>query len=854
MKYDFSASLFRPPIQEGATELFSDRQQQSLRVLVNTLSFAVPAIAAALVVRHDPLPLISVTLLLTAVVLVCQLLVRTGRTSLVPNLLIFSVLLAGIGATVAQGTVRSGAVLVMLAAVVASGTYLSHRAVVLCASVTIGSLILINLAERENLLIPTKLINDWPLWLTQSAVLISLLIMVFYGRSRLETAYKNQSRALTHWERIAGALRESQARFMALFHSNPAAVLVQAEETGLVLDANAAFVSMFGFSVDDMRGLEPPQLWHSVEDQQALQSSLLKHNRIQGERVRARRRDGTAFDALVYAEFVTRGDERLVITMVLDVSAETQARKALEKSEERFSKAFNFSPLGMTITRNCDGMFLEVNAANERVLGFSRQDFMARTAIEAGVWLSDADRKAYIQALQHDGRLMGYETRMRNKQGDPVNVKIWSERIELDNEACNLAFTLNVTEEKRKADLLMSVAKGVSGKTGEAFFQSLVEQLAHAIGAHGVVVAELKQPEELVSLALTCGGVPVPATALTLAGTPLEQALQAPGLWLSDAEATTLFSASPGQQQVPLQSFAGVALRDDDGSVIGLLGAFWRERIEPSADMQALMTIFASRCNAELLRLYRDRDLLKLQATLEQRVIDRTAQLELLNRELDTFAYSVSHDLKSPLRSIDGFMHLLQEQTQERCTPDDHMLMSRVMGSAQRMHGLINDLLALARVSQTQLQRARVNLSGIADEVIRQERQRDPDHLVEVQVTPDLYADCDARLVKIVLENLLGNAWKYSRKVPRPRIELGLVANGASGMPMYFVRDNGAGFDMSRSDRLFKPFSRLHQPSEFHGSGIGLATVRRIIERHGGQIAGEGVVGQGSTFQFSFGS
>ena len=160
MKYDFSASLFRPPIQEGATELFSDRQQQSLRVLVNTLSFAVPAIAAALVVRHDPLPLISVTLLLTAVVLICQLLVRTGRTSLVPNLLIFSVLLAGIGATVAQGTVRSGAVLVMLAAVVASGTYLSHRAVVLCASVTIGSLILINLAERENLLIPTKLIND----------------------------------------------------------------------------------------------------------------------------------------------------------------------------------------------------------------------------------------------------------------------------------------------------------------------------------------------------------------------------------------------------------------------------------------------------------------------------------------------------------------------------------------------------------------------------------------------------------------------------------------------------------------------------------------------------------------------
>lgn len=853
MKYDFSASLFHPPAQEEATELFGERQQQSLRVLVNTLTFAVPAIAAALVARHDSPALISVALLLAAVVLACQLLVRTGKTAQVPNLLIFSVLLAGIGGTVAQGTVRSGAVLVMLAAVVASGTYLSHRAVVLCASVTIGSLALINWAEREGLLNPAELINDWPLWLTQSAVLISLLIMVFYGRSRLEVAYKNQSRALAHWERIAGALRESQARFMALFHSNPAAVLVQSEETGLVLDANAAFVSMFGFSVDDMRGLAPPQLWHGPADQQALQNSLLEHNRIQAERVRARRRDGSAFDALVYAEFVTRGDERLVITMVLDVSAETQARKALEKSEERFSKAFNFSPLGMTITRISDGVFLEANSANERVLGFSRQDFMARTAIEAGVWLTEADRRAYLEAQGSEGHLMGYETRMRNKQGDPVNVKIWSERIELDNEPCNLAFTLNVTEEKRKADLLMSVAKGVSGQTGEAFFQSLVEQLAHATGAHGVVVAELTPPEGLVSLALTCGGAPVPATALSLVGTPLAQALLAPGLWHAHVEASTIFSASPDRKQTPLQSFASVVLRDDDGSAIGLLGAFWRERMEPSADIQALMTIFASRCNAELLRLNRDRDLLKLQATLEQRVADRTAELELLNRELDTFAYSVSHDLKSPLRSIDGFMHLLQEQTQERCTPDDHMLMSRVMGSAQRMHGLINDLLALARVSQTQLQRTRINLSEMAEEVIQQERHRDPAHVADVEITPNLFADCDARLAKIVLENLLGNAWKYSHKVPRPRIELGHVPGGPSGAAVYFVRDNGAGFEMARSDRLFKPFTRLHHPSEFQGSGIGLATVRRIIERHGGQITGEGAVNQGCIFRFSFG-
>ncbi|MDZ4130619.1 MAG: ATP-binding protein [Hydrogenophaga sp.] len=224
-----------------------------------------------------------------------------------------------------------------------------------------------------------------------------------------------------------------------------------------------------------------------------------------------------------------------------------------------------------------------------------------------------------------------------------------------------------------------------------------------------------------------------------------------------------------------------------------------------------------------------------------------------MNRELDSFAYSVSHDLKSPLRSIDGFMHVLREQMGDRVRPEDDAIISRVMASASRMGSLIKDLLALARVSQTQLQRTWANLSDMAEEVIRQERQRDPENPVEVTIEPDLFADCDPHLARIALENLLGNAWKYSRNTPQPRIEFGRVPHSVTNAPMFFVRDNGAGFDMSRSDRLFKPFTRLHQPSEFQGSGIGLATVHRIIERHGGQIHGEGEVGRGAVFQFVFG-
>lgn len=287
---------------------------------------------------------------------------------------------------------------------------------------------------------------------------------------------------------------------------------------------------------------------------------------------------------------------------------------------------------------------------------------------------------------------------------------------------------------------------------------------------------------------------------------------------------------------------------------MGLLIAVWRQRPPQNAHLDALLTIFASRCNAELQRLRRDREIHKLHETLEHRVAARTAQLQYLNRELDAFAYSVSHDLKSPLRSIDGFSHLLREQMAGRMTAEDIDLFERIEGSVQRMNSLITDLLALARVSQGTLQRMNTNLSELAQDVIRQERHRDPTREVEVEIEEGLYADCDPRMAQIVLENLLGNAWKYTRQTANARISFTRADSAGTGAAGFCIRDNGAGFDMARAERLFKAFNRLHTSSEFEGSGIGLATVRRILERHGGHIWGEGAVGQGARFEFCFGS
>ena len=301
------------------------------------------------------------------------------------------------------------------------------------------------------------------------------------------------------------------------------------------------------------------------------------------------------------------------------------------------------------------------------------------------------------------------------------------------------------------------------------------------------------------------------------------------------------------------------ALRDEDGQPIGLLSAQWRQPVEITADTQALIAIFASRATAELLRLRSDRALAQLNATLEQRVAERTAELEKLNAELDSFAYSISHDLKSPLRAIDGFTQLLSESLDARLNPEERRLMDRVLGATQRTATLMADLLALTRVSQQPLNIERINLSLMAQEELDQCLIKHPRPALQSRIELGLVTHADPQLTRLMLKSLVDNAVKYTRDQPRPLIEIGRVARAAStpdsSAPAFFIRDNGVGFSMDHADQLFKPFQRLHMPNAgFDGTGVGLATVRRIVERHGGNIVAHASVGAGAEFQFSLGN
>ena len=240
----------------------------------------------------------------------------------------------------------------------------------------------------------------------------------------------------------------------------------------------------------------------------------------------------------------------------------------------------------------------------------------------------------------------------------------------------------------------------------------------------------------------------------------------------------------------------------------------------------------------------------QLNEKLETRVKERTAELAQANRELEAFTYSVSHDLRTPLRSIHGFACVLEEDEGERVSAAGLQHVRRIQDSSRRMGQLITDLLSLAHLNRAQMQQVPVDLSELALAIAGDLQRSEPERPVDWHIQDSLFAMADPGLMRVVLQNLLGNAWKYTGQTAQPRISL-TQEDHADGMTTFCVRDNGAGFDMAYATQLFQPFKRLHAHHEFEGSGVGLATVARVVRRHGGLVRGEGTVGQGAAFFFS---
>ena len=461
--------------------------------------------------------------------------------------------------------------------------------------------------------------------------------------------------------------------------------------------------------------------------------------------------------------------------------------------------------------------------------------------------------------LRHGGKTLGvlalYSAEAQSARIEEIGL--------LQELADNLSFGIDNIRSRlwrnRMEKAIAQMAAGVSIQSGGNFFEMLVRNMSEAMGANGAFVVRLLPGDPLRgrTVAAVFNGQWVPQLEYAIAQAPCRGLATTSSLIVPE-HVQTLYPEASILSKCGSQAYAGHRLENSLGQMAGMLVVVFREPLKESqtALLHSTLQIFASRASAELERLEADVQIRNLNASLEDRVQRRTAELKLANQELESFSYSVSHDLRTPLSAVDGFASLIEMSIDG--LPDSQIgksrhFLQRIRAGVVQMGELIDALLSLAKLAREPLRREPVDLSAMAAEVLASLSERDPSRVLQAQIEPGLRTTGDHRLLRQLMENLLGNAWKFSAGQAITCISFEGQAD-AEGDPVFCVKDKGAGFDMAHADKLFAPFQRMHSPSQFEGSGIGLATVRRIVSRHGGRIWAEAAVGEGARFCFTLGS
>jgi len=832
-------------------QLFADRNMMILRrSLLGFLVLGMVALGATLRPHVPPNESLSAALYVT-LLLFLNLMWRHVQHRFMVGAVVWLTIALTTASVVAYGSLRGGTSMGYFAAIVVAGLFFQRNAllVVLCTVACLFAALV--WAQEQGLMVtPSYHVNTRYL-LVMVTTAFTCGWLVFYIHTQSKQAMREQHRELQRRVELEQQLQASLDRFSRIFRHNPTAIVVYALADGTALDVNPAFERMYGYTRDEFVGtLGDACLWGSLDEQRQFHQLLAANHAVSNFRAHGQRADGSKLVVRIDAGLESDAPRGLCIAMISDISQEVQAVAGMRRAEERFAKAFRVSPLAMTISRLSDGRILESTGPQTMPSAHTLNDRNSRG--ETARWAHAADREAFIRKLRAQGQINGHDALILNRRGKPLQLRLWATLIDLEGEECVLTASINVTEEKRRDAVLVELARGMSADTGEALFKSLAQHLSRAIRADMVVIGEFGDEATIRSLALIQGGELQANMAYPLAGSPCQTVLARNGLCTFPDHLLDQFGEHVAVRQGAFQAYSGAALRDTDDTPIGIICAMWKEPLQQSSYTESMLTIFATRAGSELVRLRREREISKLRETLENRVRERTAELEAVNAELDSFAYSVAHDLKSPLRAIDGFTRILSEQMHGRLSDSDQQLFDRVLASTRRMNELITDLLALAQVSQGHLSLDRVDLSAMMAEVMANQQQHEPQRQVKLHIQPGIVAHCDGKLARIVLENLVSNAWKYTRKQPLAEIEFGQREGSAQARTVLFVRDNGIGFDMNHAAGLFKPFHRLHQNSEFEGAGIGLATVHRVLERHRGYIEAVATPGSGACFYFSF--
>ena len=629
-------------------------------------------------------------------------------------------------------------------------------------------------------------------------------------------------------KRSEQVLRESEERLQTIIE-NLSEGLVISDLNGQLLHWNRPGLKMLGFSSMEECLLKLPE-FEKIFELSTLDGSVLKleewplarviaGEHLAGYDVCVRRIDSDWKRVFSYGGAIVKepNGQPLAFVTITDITERYQAEENLRKSQEQLAGVIG-SAMDAIITIDEQQRIVLFNAAAERMFLYPAEDAIAKPLDQ---FIPERFRAGHQGHIHNFGKThvtrrgMGALGALFGLRADgeefPIEASI--SQIETDGRKFFTVILRDITERKRSEEALKEQARIldlapvlIRDLNGRIIFWNTGSEQMYGWKAEEALE---KTTDSLLK------------TEYPRAVEEIKARVLAHGHW----EGELIHTRKDGQQIVVASNW--VLHRDENGKPKAIL--------EVNNDVTE--------------RKQAEHEIRRLNEELEQRVADRTAQLQAANKELEAFSYSVSHDLRAPLRHIDGFSQALLEDYADKLDAEGKNYLHEVRNASQEMAQLIDDVLQLARVTRSEMRREEVNLSELARSVIADLQKRNGRANVSVTIKEGLTTRGDKRLLRIVLTNLLGNAWKFTSKQDQAEITFG--SEQRNGEISYFVRDNGAGFDMAYANKLFGVFQRLHTAGEFEGTGIGLATVQRIVYRHGGNVWAEGAVNQGAAFYFT---
>lgn len=543
------------------------------------------------------------------------------------------------------------------------------------------------------------------------------------------------------------------------------------------------------------------------------------------------------------------GDVARAINHLLSEVEKSHGR--IVSQNEEISRLTRFSPVGIFQT-DARGLCVYVNQRWVELTGLPAEQAMGNGWSKA-IHPEDVQNvlSSWEQAVATLGVYQGEFRFCCNHQEKWVSVRA-EPLMEQGRLVSYYGSMTDITARKRTDNIMQVLAKGVHQQSYDAFLRATVKHLAGLYGVKYAFIGALQEDGQHIDIkAIWDGEKYLDDVTYHLDGTPCRQVIDNRkslielSVWRNFPE--DQFLAEQG-----VESYFGTVILSSSDKVMGLISLMDTRPMSRDIWNDPALDVFATRVAVEMERYSTLQQLEEHQRHLEDLVRVRTSRMEQLNAELESFCYSVSHDLRAPLRSINGFTRALLEDYSAVIDEQGVDYLSRVYRGANRMSDLIDALLELSRVTRTEPVSETIDLSVLAQEILDDLQVQQPERHVSIRVQPGLAVVADRRFMKIILANLLENAWKYTSRKDDAKIEVGVVRIDAEDV--FFIRDNGVGFDMRYASKLFEAFQRLHLVDEFEGTGIGLATVHKVIQQYGGRIWADATPGKGATFYFKLAS